>query len=480
MKKKALLTIILFSFCMGRPLASVLKADDWYNKKHHNRFARMTYELIKDKYYFAAIPFAKEHLVRHKKLSRRFEKTLVRLILKTGTESFIDLNYNILKQGHSKALKLILGIKSFRDGHYQLAINNLSGLDKGHRFYSESLIIRASSHGLLGLHQKAATIYDECISVTQEKYDNVRHKKLKRYYGIIKESCAIHKARLQYAQGNYQAARASYQAIPKTSYRWPYILLENAWSHYYLEDYNRTLGLLVTYKSPLLTSYFLPEGEVLKAMSYMNLCLWDDALEVVNQYYNIYRPRSANLKKTIAKYSKGHDGYLKLLFNSQKEKLKNPFVGNLVTRVRKKVKFNLDLLALRSSQSEAKRMASLPETKFISLLKKELRRDIRKRKIKLNFMVKKSLYRFINQIHRFSSHLFNIKLEVMSMKRDLLYRNKKLVSARSRGDEKNIIRQKGQHFYSFNGSFWADELGDYSFGLKSNCEEVKSNYGGRR
>jgi len=69
--------------------------------------------------------------------------------------------------------------------------------------------------------------------------------------------------------------------------------------------------------------------------------------------------------------------------------------------------------------------------------------------------------------------MFNIKLEISSLKRDLVYSNKELVSDRSRGSLENVKRTDRQHFFTFNGEFWGDELGEYSFGLKSNCQRVR-------
>ena len=37
------------------------------------------------------------------------------------------------------------------------------------------------------------------------------------------------------------------------------------------------------------------------------------------------------------------------------------------------------------------------------------------------------------------------------------------------GDIKNLKRDSGQYLWDFNGEFWADELGDYVFSLKSSC-----------
>jgi hypothetical protein len=67
--------------------------------------------------------------------------------------------------------------------------------------------------------------------------------------------------------------------------------------------------------------------------------------------------------------------------------------------------------------------------------------------------------------------MFNLKLELLSKKRDDLYNIGKKLEIRERGNQSNVNQNSSQYFFDFNGSFWADELGDYSFGLSSQCNK---------
>jgi hypothetical protein len=92
---------------------------------------------------------------------------------------------------------------------------------------------------------------------------------------------------------------------------------------------------------------------------------------------------------------------------------------------------------------------------------------------KINYNAKTDIFNFLESVHFFSSELFKINLEIISKKKDLVYENKKLVADRSRGDYSNVNRTRFEHFWKFEGDFWADELGDYSLGLKSNCQTIR-------
>jgi hypothetical protein len=250
--------------------------------------------------------------------------------------------------------------------------------------------------------------------------------------------------------------------------------MDKAWANYYLKDYNRALGLTVTYKSPLLESYFFPEAEVLTALSYYNLCLWDDALRVVDHFYEYYQPKADALKEILGKNKKSDTYFLDLYYADPKTRENlNPFIRNLITQTRKQVKFNLDLASLKAARDELVLIKRLKnKNEFTDQIEGNLNSTINFISAKINFYIKKEIFTFINEIHKHSFSMFNLKLELLSKKRDEIYNSQQnQTKDRNRGSENNVKRKSSQYFFDFNGSFWADELGDYSFGLKSQCSE---------
>ncbi|MAF78347.1 MAG: hypothetical protein CME60_09300 [Halobacteriovoraceae bacterium] len=471
------LIILILGLHISSSYALMVKAQKLYNegkkKGDINANAYIAQELYKSKYYFSSVVFAKEHLIEGKTFSPEFETLLEELVLKTGTMSFYGLDAKILKKYPSPSLQFILGLRQFNYKRYSESIDALKTIPNDHRFGPEARFMHGSALNLTDDFAGAKEQYNKCIDLSSEYEDQSENTKLKRYFAIIRESCIIHKARLLYKQRQYDESLKAYEAIPKTSYRWPYILMEKAWAAYHTGNYNRTLGLLVTYRSPLMTSYFFPEAEVLSSLSYFRLCLWQDSLKLIEQYYNVYRPHSDALKGILLKHKKSHTFFLKLLLSPIKEKENlNPFVRNLMTQIRKRIKFSLDLVNYRKAQNELKYVRKLKSTEFSDKLNEAVTGALAWRTKHLNHYIKKQMFSFINDMHRFSYEMFNIKLEIMSLQRDLVYNNESLISNRSRGSHKNITRSSDEHFFTFNGEFWGDELGEYSFGLKSNCKRI--------
>lgn len=454
------------------------KAVRYYKSNHKNKNILIAQELIKSKYFFSATHFLKLHLIQSNQYSPELEKMLEMVVIKTGPLSFSNLNDEYLTKHESPSLHFIHGLKSFRYKRYDRTIRSLTKVPHQHRLAPESIFILGSAYQMKERWNEALVQYEKCVDLAEDYEGQAEHRKLKQYFGIIKESCLIHQARMEYRKGNYKKSLKIYQRVPKKSFRWPYILIEKAWAHYMLNDYNRSLGTLVTYKSPLLTSYFFPEAEYLTALNYFKLCLWGDSNQVIKHYYNTYKPRSEELKKFLIKNKSSHTYFLKILLSPIKDwENMSPYMRNLMTQVRKKIKFNLELINFKKVQNELKYLKQRNKKKsdpLTKLLVIEVRKMESWRTKHLNHYIKKQMFSFINEIHRFSYEQFNIRLETMALKRELVYDNKKLISNRSRGSLENVQRTQKQHFYHFMGEFWADELGDYSFGLKSNCKKVKN------
>lgn len=388
---------------------------------------------------------------------------LQKLVLKTGTYYFNTYGDLELRKMNIPTTDLIMAKRNLYLKKYRYVHKRLRRIPKGHRLYPESLLVKASAYYFDKDYDKAVEYYNKCAEEAEGRMDET-DAKLKNYFTVIQESCIIDIARLRFKQGEFEKAIRRYEDIPKTSLKWPYILMEKAWAYYYLGNYNRSLGILITYNSPLLESYFMPEAEVLKALNYYQLCLYPDALNVVNKFYSTYKPKVDALKKSVAGNSelRFFEMMFKPLVETEKE---HKFLRNITTQVSKRVKYSLDLNSLYAINYELVQNHEDADMKKLLETQKDLKEQI-------NHYVKVSIYKFINETHQLSQDMFNLKLEILAKQRDLVYKQEKLDQNknRDRGNLDNVERKSFQEFWTFNNAFWADELGDYSFGLESNCK----------
>ena len=453
--------------------ATAKAAYDLYQNDHtKEKNKKIAHELIDGQFYFSAIPYINTYLESNNEIDSQLEADIETLVIKTGTMAVLNLEEKRLEKFSIPSISLILGTRLFNKEQYEKAYAVLSRIPDNHKFAPEANLIKGTIRNLERKHLEALNVYDSCAQKAAIQESASSGEKLKRYYTYLKETCIIRQARVKIEDKKYEEALELYEQIDKRSYKWPYILMDKAWAHYYLKDYNRAIGLTVTYKSPLLESYFFPEAEVLMALSYYNLCLWDDSLKVVDHFYEYYQPKADALKDILGQNKKSDTYFLDLYYADSKTRENlNPFIRNLITQTRKQVKFNLDLASFKAAKDELALIKKLKnKNDFTNGLEANLDSTIQFIGAKINYYIKKEIFTFINEIHKHSYSMFNLKLELLSKKREEIYNTKADQKVdRNRGSENNVNRKITQYFFDFNGSFWADELGDYSFGLQSKC-----------
>ena len=453
--------------------ATAKAAYDLYQNDHtKEKNKKIAHELIDGQFYFSAIPYINTYLESNNEIDSQLEADIETLVIKTGTMAVLNLEEKRLEKFSIPSISLILGTRLFNKEQYEKAYAVLSRIPDNHKFAPEANLIKGTIRNLERKHLEALNVYDSCAQKAAIQESASSGEKLKRYYTYLKETCIIRQARVKIEDKKYEEALELYEQIDKRSYKWPYILMDKAWAHYYLKDYNRAIGLTFTYKSPLLESYFFPEAEVLMALSYYNLCLWDDSLKVVDHFYEYYQPKADALKDILGQNKKSDTYFLDLYYADSKTRENlNPFIRNLITQTRKQVKFNLDLASFKAAKDELALIKKLKnKNDFTNGLEANLDSTIQFIGAKINYYIKKEIFTFINEIHKHSYSMFNLKLELLSKKREEIYNTKADQKVdRNRGSENNVNRKITQYFFDFNGSFWADELGDYSFGLQSKC-----------
>lgn len=430
--------------------------------------------LEKKKYYYSALnEFFME--TYSKEIKVETVERLEKLLFFTGIELLEDYEHTLLEKYPTSSTRFILARRYFQKKEYKKALEYFGKVHLDHRYYPEALLLTAQVHGNLDQFKQEEENYSLCQKAAEKEEGKADGVKIKRYYRMIYEICLTNKARRLYKEGKYKESLVAYGQIPKQSYKWPYIILEQAWAHYQLGDFNRALGLLVTYKSPLLDTYFFPEAEYLTALAYFRLCLYEDSLIVINQYYQFYRPRFTQLEEVLRKNVNSQNYFYNLMFKTNDElKKSDGFVEHIVTRLKKQTRFSLDFNSIHKIDKEIIRIQKnekkAAQDAFVGHLASVKENMINK----INYNAKTDIFGFLESVPFFSSELFKVNLEVLSRQKDLVYSSRQLLNTRSRGDYSNVKRSRFEQFWKFEGEFWGDELGDYSLGLKSSCQTVRT------
>ena len=400
---------------------------------------------------------------------RNYEEYLNVFIDEIGTEQIDRLNIpkQLLKQ--SKNLKYISAKNDIRNGDYKRAVKKISSsLKPEEDFYANQLFSLASAQILAGDSKKAVTNFMDCEGLLRGKIPRDEG-----FFGnekkIILDTCILNQARLEFEQGNFYQSNKLYDKISKSSPVWPEILFEQAWASFYQGNYNRTLGKLVTYKSPFFEFIFNPEVEVLEALSYMEICFYQNTQEVVNEFYKSYSKDAKYLKKFLAKYKNQLRKVGNLLINvDNRAAIKNKLLRRLMLSISKDLVYQRLIQNHQAIKDEIKLVRNFPQKKYISYLARKLKRAEQRQRELIGSYAVRILDRADRLLDKSFRGMSYIRLEILKKEKEKFFGND--YKTGKIGDLKNVDFNSTHYVWGFNGEFWADELGDYVFSLKSECK----------
>ncbi len=454
--------------------ASILKAQSLFEKNRRSvkYYPNIAKELADDGLYFSAIPFIKEYMMRSQMIKNKSIDVLIdRIVTEVGGKQFETLPKSILSKTNAPSVRYILAKRYFRTGKYE------SALAEARKVYSDdhparpfALFMEGSIYSLNKKYNSAILAYKKCIDVAEDHISDAKNPDRKRQLEITRDYCIVGIPRAEFAAGKFKAAHSHYMDLPKSSHVWPEILFEEAWTSFYLKDYNRTLGKLVTYKAPLFEYLFNPEIEILRALTFMEMCLWSDAKVVVDEFYSKFSNEAQSLRNELDRVGKNFKFFYKLgkakvegatSSNKLKDSILKAVVGDSA--------FGEMFTAFQQSRAELDKLNAMARSDFKRSLAIGLRDTLIHQRDLIGAYVRRGMLDYMRKMDRAFEGMSYIKLEVLSRRKAAIY-DLDVSFNKKRGDINNLQRTDKQYFWTFNGEFWADELGDYVFSLKSECK----------
>jgi hypothetical protein len=401
--------------------------------------------------------------------SRNYESYLDVLFSEVGTEQLDRLKITPAQSSRSKNLSYLKGKSSLRNSDYKSAVKYLNkSIKPGKNFYANQIFLLASAQMLNGKYDLANNNFMECEGILRNNIskDESLFGDEKR---IILDSCILNQARLEFERGNFYISSKQYDKIKKSSRVWPEILFEQAWSSFYQGNYNRTLGKLVTYRSPFFDFIFNPEVEVLEALSYMEICYFENTQEVVNNFYKKYSDDSKYLKRFFNKYANQKSKVGSLLINVKNRKaIKNKLLKRIFESINKDLVFKRLISNYQGIREELKLVKSYPKKKYISYLAKKLKVAEKRQRELIGSYTLRIIDRSNRMLEKSFRGMSYIRLEILKKEKQRFFGKK--YNTGKIGELKNVKFDSSHYVWGFNGEFWADELGDYVFSLKSECK----------
>lgn len=489
--------------------AQVYFRDGYFFKSARYAFAasELDSRIKSDAYSWIALSLAEAHL--YNAASYFFIRTLqtdnkvaIRRVLPETTELLNYLGPDLLRRYlilHTKyedydvegrnAYLYSLAKDAMLSGDASRALGYLTAIQVGSRFWPYVLEMRGSAHAILGKNDEALADFRQCeekaqdlpVKLEQKQQGSAFHKKLLREAQDLQARCFAGEARTLYQMDRFEDADRTYDQVPKTSLVWPGILFEQGWNSFAKSEYNRTLGKLVSYKSPALSFVLNTEVDVLRAQSFLALCLYDDANQVINEFNSKYSAVGEKVKKFVESNQRNLPVFYELgkktlkgsLYDSEpvhhmaNQFVRGPYFQNLVS-AEEQVSREREAIARFASESHETEKS---RGGFPGFLNQVLNWRVNSIQLLGGMFVKNSFLDYHSALISDFEKMAFIKLEMLNRAKEQLLNRHSVVSigSRSRG---NVVptRRDDQMYWNFNGEFWNDELGDYVFGLESECK----------
>jgi hypothetical protein len=465
---------IIFGLLISLPaLASYESAEAIYNKGATSLSGerRTIIELVESGYYFSAVPWMKNFLVQNTKpLDEDLEKAFDKMLYVTGVKPFETLPVEVLARSRSGNIRYILAKRLFKTNRPQEAMSELNKVGSDHSAYPYIAHMKGTIYSSLNRFPEAESQFRDCIKTSDSESSNTESNIQKQQLILNRDYCIAGVARTQFAHKNFQQAELNYLDIQKSSFVWPEILFEEAWTSYYVKNYNRTLGKLVSYKAPVFDFIFKPEVEVLKALTYLKMCLYDDAKKTADDFYtDLYQP-SKDLRSFLQSRGKNYKYYFDLMASHEKDQpAPLPIIASILNSVEKEGAFIEMKDAFTRAITEYNKIGNNNSTGFRSKLLSNLKIVLDEYRTVLGAYVRAGMVMKYAELYSSFEGMSYIKLEILALRKERLYKTDISSGENKRGDIKYIERNDKQYFWTFNGEFWADELGDYVFALRSEC-----------
>ena len=204
----------------------------------------------------------------------------------------------------------------------------------------------------------------------------------------------------------------------------------------------------------------------------MEMCLWEDSKKAVEDFYTNYENDNIGFKKIIVSLGKDYRLYYLLVKDRAEGKYRqNKILSTALAQIGRDPAYLELYNSFNEGREEIERLKNLPNDNLKAALNENLRESLSLQRNLIGSYIRGQLQLNAAQVTRSFEDMSYIKLEVLSKRKTELYEDVSLrTDNKKRGDVAHLRRTDKQYFWTFNGEFWADELGDYVFSLKSECK----------
>jgi tetratricopeptide (TPR) repeat protein len=337
--------------------------------------------------------------------------------------------------------------------------------------FARATFVKGLVHYALGDQDQAVEAFKDVVRLTNPK-------KVEDADPLLRETAFLQLARIHYENRQNRYAIFYYGKMPWGGENWLEGLWEASYAHYRIADYEKTLGNLLTLQSPYFRDEYFPESWVLKAIVYYENCRYPEARRILQDFDGIYGAVFQELESFTAA-QKRPVAYFDLIDEAQKSKATDARTG--VIRKIMRLAFtdsNIKDVVETIGELEGELDVGIGERSPAfrqSALAKELSDALTARRDQLieeaGARARQKLEYERDQLRTLLAQALRIQIEVSRKEREALE------GSLAKGGQVEVVRDlqfsyavSDEHlFWPYEGEFWRDELGTYSYTLTKGC-----------
>ena len=332
--------------------------------------------------------------------------------------------------------------------------------------FIEGLVLYAQ-----GDPQGAVETFKEVVRLTNPRRARIQDPR-------IRELAFLELARIHYEYKQNRYAIFYYQRMPWGGPSWLEGLWESSYAYYRIGDYEKSLGNLITLHSPYFQDEYFPESHLLKAIIYYENCRYPEARSILEDFNATYEPVHGELDRLTGRATPV-SGLYDLLdgFRRGRQPAAAPMRKALKAAFTDR---NIERLDVSIHEVEGEMDQKLPGTRETfrgSALAGDLRKQLQAERSRLvaeaGARARQKLEYERDALKDLLQQSLRIKIEVSRKEREALE------AALTSGGSAEVTRPykfsaavSDEHlFWPYEGEFWRDELGTYSYTLTKGCRE---------
>jgi len=429
-------------------------------------------------YHLASLQFV--YVIRKDKRGTYKSKAIEKLsgILEhfEGNSLFCPLNSVIKEYEYPSQVKdemsFYFGKCAFDDKNFRKSRFYFGKVKSNSPVYNQALYYRALSYAEQDKVSQSAALFRELTAANEGVTATNRVAAL---MGL---------ARVLYQGGQFENSIKVYRSIPRDT---PYFydsLLENSWNYLRSGKFRSALSNFQSLHSPFYNDRYQPESLVLRSFIYLYICKYYEMEKVLDYFNAVYKPIYENINKSL-KWGGSYTDYVRAALNFAKNKELDITLSDgsdlppvVMDRVMRNAKFNSKILYLTKLKEEKELLNQLPPEWKSDRVGRNASYIINRRIDSIQKSAGKEVRAILlemrDELKRLNLSEEYLRYDMLKGKREILKKkisNKYLDKIQI--DEqvtRNYYIQNGYEYWTFTGEAWLDEIGNYHYLGKQNCE----------